>query len=163
MATRTAPTVNGTPNQKKVAFKFIDWTGEKRSNSVIVDTAVTDAAIEAAAAAAQLLSNASLYEITVAQVYTSAASPGQATEAVYEDVGSNMVVQYQNPTTQQSIRAYIPALVNGALVEGTENIDPTDTDVTGFVAAFLAMLPAGFGAVGARFTQRRDINQQVKL
>lgn len=163
MATRTAPTVNGTPNAKQVSFRWMDWTGEKRSDSVRVDLAVTEAEIEAAAAAAQLISNATLYEIAVKDLYTSEANPSQATEAVYEDVGSNVVIQFREPTTSVSQRAYIPSAIDDLLVEGTENVDPTNVNLLSFITAFQAMLPSGYATVGARFTQRRDINQQVKI
>lgn len=161
--TRSAPTVDGTPNAMRVSFKWMDYTGEKRADSVRVDLAVTPAQIEAAAVAAQAMSNATLYEVSVQNLYTSEASPGLAAEDVYEDVGSSLVVQYREPTIGISQRGYVPSLIDDVLVNGTENVDPSNALLLTYISAFSALLGGTWSTVGARFTQRRDINQQVKI
>lgn len=161
--TRSAPTIDGSPNAKQVSIRWIDYTGEKRSDSVRVNIAITPALVEAAVAAAQAISNASIYEVQMKDLYTSEASPGLASETVYEDIGSNMVVQYREPTLGTSQRGYIPSLNNVSLEDGTENVDIALPANIAFFSAFLAMLPAGYATVGARFNQKRDLNQQIKI
>lgn len=163
--TRTAGTVDGTPNAKKVSLHWIDKSGEKRSDTAYFDEAATDAEIEAYVAAAQALSNSSLYKVQVSLVYEGAASSSNAAQAIFEDVAQNLVWQAKLPASAFSLRTFIPSPVQAVTMVGgnSEEPDPATTEMAAYQAALLAVLPVGYGLVGVRFTQRRDINNQVKL
>lgn len=160
--TRTAPTVNGTPVYVKVQMRWMDYTGDKRSNSYQFDPAATPGEIEAFADAAQAASNATLYEIAVADVYASVEDSQNAVEEVWENVKDNLVMQSRT-ATNESIRGFIPAPINSLFIETTDDIDPTSAELIAYMTAFMALLPAGYDVVGARFTSRRDINQQIRI
>lgn len=162
--TRTAPAIDGIAfTYKKVSLHWMDYTGEKRADSYKFDPAATAAEIEAFAAASQALSNATLWQVTVADVYSSVEDADNAVEAVWEEASANVTVQTKN-ASGQSIRTFIPAPVDTMFVEGTETPDITVVAFgSTYVAALQALLPAGYSIVGARFTSRRDINQQIKI
>lgn len=161
--TRTAPTVDGTGfSYKRVSVAVMDWTGEKRSDSYQFDIAATDAQIEAFIAAQQLISNATIYRVEVAEVYSSVADQSNADENVWEEASTNLVIQTKNPTNQ-SIRTFVPSPINEMFIENTEAIDPTNVDLTAYLVAMAALLPVGYEVVGARFTARRQMNQQIKI
>lgn len=163
--TRTATTVDGTPNAKKVSLHWIDSSGEKRSDSTYFDEAATDIEIEAYVAAAQALSNASLYKVQVSYVYEGQAQVANAAQAIFEDVAQNLVWQAKLPASAFSLRTFIPSPVQAVTMVGgnTEEPNPASTEMLAYQTALIAALPTGYGLVGVRFTQRRDINNQVDL
>ncbi len=162
---RTAPTVSGTPNANKVSLHWIDASGEVRSDSIYLDLATTDLEVEAMAAAAAALSNASLWKITQQIVYVGAKTPSNADGGiVFEDVDSNLVFQVSDAIGSQSIRAYIPSPIQSLTMVGeTEDPDPVATGVVTYLTALGAAVVTGWSVVGIRFTQRRDINNQTKI
>ena len=163
MATRTAPTVDGTGfSYIKTSLRWMDASGDVRTDSYQFDPTATPAEIEAFAATAQLISNATLYEIVVGEVYASVGDAQNADALVWENVRDNLVIQAKNATAQ-SIRAFLPSPASAIFIGDTENIDPTDVALGNFMTAFVALLPAGYSIVGARFTHRRQINKQIKI
>jgi hypothetical protein len=162
--TRTAPTVDGNQNALNVTLHWIDSTGEKRADSILCVTTATPAQIEAYAAAAQAMSNASLYKVTVKNEYTSTPQKSSASATVYENVGDSIVVQFKDAVLNTSQRGYIPSADNDvAMIVGTENVDPASTEMLAYLAALNALLPTNYAPVGARFSERRDINEQTKF
>lgn len=160
--TRTAPTVDGTPTYKQVSLHFMDYQGKKRSVAINVDAATTEAQVEAYAAAAQVLSNATLYDISIADKYDSNEDSSNASEEVWNSVKDSLVTQCKEPTGN-SKRGFIPAVIDDVFIETTTSIDPTNTDLGNYYSALLALCPAGYEVIGSRFTQRRQINEQVKV
>lgn len=161
--TRTAPTVDGTGfTFIKVSLRWMDYTGDVRTDSYQFDPAATPALIEAFAAASQAASNATLYAVIVGDVYTSVPDAQNALEEVWENVTDNLVLQSKNPVGD-SIRGYVPSPINDMFIENTDDIDPSDATLIAYITAFVALLPAGYDVVGARFTSRRQINQQIKI
>lgn len=161
MATRTAPTVNGTPTFKQISLTFYDYTGEQRTDSYLVDADATDAEVEAIAAAAQALSNGTLWRIKVGDVYNSVGDSSNADEEVWEDVKTNVVILIKD-SMQNGQDWYVPAPINGLFVEGTEEIDPANAALATLLAAILAVR-TGFSVVSGRFTQRRAIGTKVNI
>lgn len=163
--TRTAGQVDGTPNAVRVSLHWIDSSGEKRSDSAYLDETATNAEIEAYVAAAQALSNASLYKVQVSYVYEGAMNISNAAQAIFEDVEQNLVWQAKLPASAFSLRTFIPSPVQAVtMVNGnTEEPDPTTTEMLAYQSALITALPSGYTLVGVRFTQRRDINNQVQL
>jgi len=162
--TRTAPTVDGTNTHVKVQLRWIDWTGDKRSDTYIFTVALaTDANVEALAAAMQAASNSSLYEINVSAAYSSVEDSGNALEDVWENVSDNLVLQAKQPLGGQSARNFTPSPINAMFLENTDDIDPTNAVLIALIAAWDTLLAADYEIVGARFTSRRQINQQIKI
>lgn len=160
--TRTAPTVNDTPTFVEVQIALMDYTGDKRSDTYLVDAAASAAEIEALVAAIQAVSNATIYRVEVKDIYNSVEDSSNALEEVWENAGDNLVLQAKN-TQKQSLRLFVPALINTVMIDGTTDIDPTNGLLTTLIAAYVAVLPTGFSIVGARFTERRQVNAQVKF
>lgn len=161
MATRTAPTVNGTPTYKRLSVTLYDYTGEQRTDSYQIDAAATDVQIEAIVAAIQAISNATIWRVSVSEVYNSVGDPSNATEEVWEEVSSNVVLLAKD-TSNAAQDWYVPAPENGIFIDGTENIDPTNVDLGTLLTAILAV-KSGFSFVSARFTSRRDIGSKINF
>lgn len=162
--TRTAPTVDGLNTYVQVQLRWIDWTGDKRSDSYVFTAALaTNANIETFAAAMQAGSNASLYEIGVKDVYSAVGDSGDASEEVWENVTDNLVLQAKQPLGGQSQRDYIPSPINAMFIENTDDIDPTNGALIAIIAAWVTLLEASYEVVGARFTSRRQINVQIPI
>lgn len=159
---RTAPTVNGTPTFKVVSLRYIDFSGDLRTDSIQAAAAVTDAEIEAFAAAAAAITNADLYAVEVKSVYNAVADSSNAVNAPKDSVHDNLVLQTKT-STNQSKRGFIPAPQQALFVGGTDQIDPTNTDLATYLTALLAIAGAGYTVVGARYTERREINEQVRF
>lgn len=161
MATRTAPTVDGSPTFKRVSVTVYDYTGEQRTDSYQLDAAATEAQIEAFVAALQVTSNATIWRVQVAGVYNSVGDPSNADEEVWEEASANVVLLAKD-VSNNSQDWYIPAPSNDLFLEGTENIDPANTDLGDVLTAILAMR-SGFSFVSARFTSRRDIGTKINF
>jgi hypothetical protein len=161
MATRTAPTVNGTPTFKRVSVTLYDYTGEQRTDTYQLDAAATDVQIEAFIAALQVASNGTIWRVIVGDVYNSVGDPSNADEEVWEEATSNVVLLAKT-SANASQDWYIPAPDNGLFLEGTENIDPSNTDLGDVMTAILAMR-SGYSFVSARFTSRRDIGTKINF
>lgn len=159
---RTAPAVNGTPTYKKVALRYIDASGDPRSDSLQVPAAATNLQIEAFAAAIAATSNASMYQIEVGEVYNSTADKSNAVDAVKDSVYDNLVILAKT-ALNDSLRSFVPAPEAGLFVPGTDTIDPGNAALATYFTAFLALIGAGYSIVSARYTERREINEAVKI
>lgn len=159
---RTAPEVNGTPTLTQVSFGYQDFSGDQRSDSLDVAAGATNADIEAYAAAIGPITNAELYRITVKQVYQAVPDSANATNAPKDSAYDNLVLQAKN-AVNLSKRGFIPAPVQALFVGGTDQIDPTNAALATYLTAMLTLFGAGFNVVGARYTERREINEQVRF
>lgn len=166
---RSAPEVDNTgsaPAYVHVAYRFIDFSGDLRTVSMDLDpTAATDTLIEALAVEYGTASNADLYAIEVTDVWGAVADASNAVETTGKSnsVYDNLVVQMKN-VTNQSVRVYIPAPVSNLFVGGTDQIDGESTPLANFLTDALALFSgAGYTIVGARYTERREINEQVRF
>lgn len=161
MATRTAPTVNGTPTFKRVSVTVYDYTGEQRTDTYQMDADTTAAEVEAFVAALQSVTNATVWRVQLADVYNSVGDPSNADEAVWEEASSNLVLLAKD-ATNNAMDWFVPAPVDDMFLEGTENIDPSNVALGALLTAILA-LRAGFSFVSARFTSRRDIGTKINF
>jgi len=161
MATRTAPEVNGTPTFIRVGMSFIDATGDKTSVSTVIDSAATDAEIEALVAAMQTPSNASIYEVRVESIYTSIASSANADEdSVHESIYANTVFLAKNGS--QSENLFLPAPEDDTFVDGNTDTPAWDNaQLSAIRSAWVTLLGAGWGVASMRFTERKEINKRV--
>lgn len=162
MATRTAPAVDGTPNWKVVSITVYDYTGEQRTDSYYLDADSTDAEIEAIVDALQDTTNATIWKVSVSDLYNSVGDPSNATEAVWEEASSNLVLLLKSATVEKGFNFFIPAPANAMFIEGTENIDPANASLAALMTAILPTR-AGYSFVSARFTSRRDVGTKINL
>ena len=159
---RTAPTVDGTPDFQTVSLRWIDASGDKRSDSIQVPTAATAAQIEAFAAAMAATSNASLYAVQVTAHYNSVPDKSDAVDEPKDSVFDNLVFLAKT-NTNLSQRGFLPAPEGALFVPGTDTIDPANADLATVFTTFLALVGAGYSIVSARYTERREINEAVNI
>lgn len=161
MATRTAPTVNGTPTYKTISVTLYDYTGDQRTDTYQVDADASDVEIEAFVAALQAVTNATIWRVTVGQVYNSTGDSANATEAVWENAKDNVVLLMKT-ATNDAIDFYIPSPINAMFLEGTENIDPSNVALGALMTAILPFKSA-YSFVSARFSHRKQIGKKVNI
>lgn len=160
--TRTAPTVDGTPDFKRISLSLVDAQGDIRSVSLVVDAATTVATIEALVAALQAVTNASIYEVTVTDVYSGARNTSNASDAVVNSVYSNIVYHIKaSPTSSQ--RGYVPAPIDAVFIAGTDTPDINNADLGTWFAAVLAAAGGAYTGQSVRYTERREVNDAIKF
>ena len=159
---RTAPAINGTPIYKTLSLSWIDASGDLRTDTIQLPVAATDAQMEAIANTVEDVSNASLYKITVGEVYNSIADKDDAVDAVKDSVYDNLVILAKTALNASS-RVFIPAPEGALFVPGTDQIDPSNADLAAVLAAMLAALGVTYDVVSIRYTERREINESVKI
>lgn len=162
MPTRTAPAVDGTPNNVRVSMSLVDYTGDIRTVSFYAPNGILDATIEALVVALQAITNASVYKVEVSQVYEGAALKSNADEIVWENVHDNLVYHVKASATQ-SQRGYVPAPLQGVFVDGTDNPNVADAGLIAYMSAFDAAVGGTYSPVSIRFSKRRDSNDAVLL
>lgn len=159
--TRTAPTINGTPTFVSLSVSVIDYSGDLRTDTYQVDADASNAEIEAFIVALQVLSNSSIYRVTVGQTYNSTAAKANALEEVWENAKDNVVLLFKT-NSNASIDFYIPAPVNDLFTEGTENVISDDADLATLLGT-ITPFKANYTARSARLTHRKQIGSKVAL
>jgi len=157
-----APSVDGTPTFKIVHLSYIDASGDVRTDSVQTPATMTDAQASAFAVASGDLANASLYRVAVEDVYNSIPDKSNATDEPKESVFDNFVILAKNDLNA-SARAFIPSPLGSLFVTGTDQVDPSSVPMGVYLTAYLAMVGAGWQVTQIRYTERREINEAVKI
>lgn len=161
---RTAPTVDGAPTFIVLSLRYQDASGDLRTESLQIDAAATNAEIETAVTDHASASNAVLYEVRVQSVYASVPDKNNAIEDDPSDSVFDNIVILAKTATGETRRGFILAPKKDALmVSGTDQIDPASVQLATYLLSFLALLPAGFTIISARYTERREINEAVKI
>jgi len=154
---RTVPAIDGTPNRKDVSVSWVDANNKKRSDTWYLDSTSTDAEIEAAIAAAAVISNANIWRVKVTQVYEDVPNSGDALDVARNSVMDNVVMLFKNATIAAGRDYFIPAPIEALFLPATNLIDSTNTDLIDFRDALDAML-VNFEPVSVRFSERRKKN-----
>lgn len=158
--TRSAPTVDGTPDFLNISFSWIDYVGDRYTCTFLGSgTTATPAEIEALANLFQDISNASLWRVQVTQDYSGAMLKSNALEEVWNDAEDVVVIHYKNLTTKADLYTNFPAPLDDIFIEGTEQVDTANVDFTNLLAGIAAVLPTGFTPATVRFSKHREINQ----
>lgn len=158
-----APDVTGTATGKQVSYHFIDSSGDKRTVSVRVGATATNAQIQALADALGDASNASLYEVSITNLYGVVPVTGDAVDASRPSAYSNIVLLYKNPAGD-SANLFIPAPIEAMFDAGSDNPNLGATELTAVDSAGMALIAtrySGVTAVSARYTERTEINSKV--
>lgn len=163
---RSAPTVDSVAGVTfvHVAVRLIDQSGDYRTVSHDIAAAdATDAKIEAYVAALAAATHADVFEVRVTNVFGAVPDSSNAIDAPKDSVFDNFVFQLKN-TLNQSVRGFIPAPEWTLFIANTDQLDPTNADIIAYLTALEAIYADGnYSTVGARYTERREINEQVRF
>jgi len=161
MATRTAPTVDGSVTFILVSVSVIDYTGDDRTDTYQFDSDSSDAEVESFISTMQLITNASIWKVEKREVYEGAKDKSNADELVRESVYDNLVLLYKD-SLRNSRNIFVPAVSESVFVDGSNEIDPTSVPLANFLTSITPML-AAYDARSARFSERRKKNKAVNL
>lgn len=158
-----AGAVDATPTRKVLHLQYIDSEGKPRTDSYNFPADATDAELNALAAAVGATTNASLWNIGYTNWYsTGVAQKSDADDLTNDSVYDNVVFLMKN-AAGDSFDFFIPAnLETVTMVPGTENPDPTTTEMLALIAAVEAIW-GGYTAYSVRFTERTNKNRAVKI
>lgn len=163
--TRTAPDATGAAVSKLVSFKWMDISGDVRTDSLRVPVAATQAQIEAMADALQAGSNATLYGIEVTEEWNSIgdssnALGGDKSQSVHDQLF--FLAKNVNPFIMPQ-RAYFPAPIADVFTADSDSLDPASAEIIALLTAFLALVGAGYSIVHGRYTEKSEINEKTPI
>lgn len=158
-----AGVVDATPTRKVLHLQYIDSEGKVRTDSYDFPDGTTDAELNALTAAVGDVTNASLFAIGYTNWYaTGVAQKSDAVDSTNDSVMDNVVILMKN-STNQSFDFFIPANNEATtMVEDTENVNTTSTEMSALMAALEAIF-GGYVAYAARFTERRKKNRSTRI
>lgn len=158
MGTRTAPLLSTAAIYDQISVKWIDASGDTRSDSFNVLPATTAAEVEALLTDLQDRSNASIYEVTRKSIWTGAKTRTNGTAlGRSQSVHDHVLTTYKDLATQASQRVYIPAPLEVTLVDGTDV--PNMVDLIDVGLTTVVMLGGNYAMQSARFVEKREINE----
>lgn len=125
--TRTAPDLTGTPTAKRISWKVQGINDNKAvSHSLLVNFLATDAQLEAQIVAIQALSTATIFEVTVSEVYSGTRSKSNATGDGRPSVDDKLTLTTKSVTAGNTRQVVIPAPVSDIFEPNSENLQLTD-------------------------------------
>jgi hypothetical protein len=158
-----AGVVDATPTRKILHLQYIDSEGKPRTDSYDLPSDATDGEMNALTAAMGAVTNASLWNVGYTNWYsTGVALKSDADDLTNDSVYDNIVFLMKN-AANDSFDFFIPAnLETVTMVAGTENPDPTTTEMLALIAAVEAIW-GGYSAYSVRFSERSNKNRAVKI
>jgi len=158
----TAGVVDATPTRKVLHLKYIDSEGKDRTDSYDIPSDMTDAEANALVAAQGAVTNANLWNVGITNWFaTGIGSKGDADDLTNDSVKDNVVILMKN-AANLSFDFFIPANNEATtMVAGTENPDPTTTEMAALLAA-IAAIWGGYSPASYRMSERRQKNKAVK-
>lgn len=162
---RTAPTVNGTPTFVIVSLRMIDANGQLDSIPYRTTLArATNAAVEAVVAKQAAASNGNVYDCVIELHYAAATvSPSSATEAPRESIKDAIVILEKDVAAGASQESLILAPLDSLFLDGTNDVDITQTPFTEYNTAVDALLPTTYAPISTRFSERKGTNSKTRL
>lgn len=155
---RTAPTVDGIPNLKKITLTYVDVSNDQRSVSNYIEGTATPAQIEAHVAAAGAASNGNLFNVEVTDVYRAAKLASAAVSEEENSVYDNVVILYKESDNPSGMNGFIPAPIRDVFVGDSDNIDNTDAIYLAFRNTLSTILLGTMVPITVRYTERREKN-----
>lgn len=156
---RTAPTYTGTPAYVVVGYRLIDANSKKGSVSYITTLArATSGNIELMAAALSAASNANLWDIVLETHTDGAQNTSIAVEAPRESVNDVIMTLTRDPVSRKTQYVEIPAPLDAMFLDGTNQVDTTNTLYQDVNAAANVLLPDAYVFVSVRFSEHHDTN-----
>ena len=160
--TRTATDPSTTdPTSTLVSLHLIDASGDLYVSTVASTDVLLDADIEDWANEYALVSNASLYKISIQKVYEGDADPDNAVADYRGSVkdGINLLYRDIAANVRTSPRLVAPI---AATMQGNQDI-PLLSGFATFIAATKLLLGTGFELVSAQFTERRERSNNPRI
>lgn len=162
MATRTAPTVDGTGTAYNTTLHLIDKSGDQWAENILSLAAPTSAQIEAWAAAYQAASQASLWKVTTMIIYEGDKDADNADVGQRNSVQDGVNLLYKNVTTLDTQTPRLVAPV-AATMQGNQDIPLlTAAEFVALINAELAIL-AGYALQSAQYTERRERSNNPRI
>lgn len=162
MATRTAPTVDGSPNVTNVTLHLVDTSGDTFTDQLPVFGTPTAADYEAWAASYQAATQASLWKVSIGQEYVGDADPDNADAGFRGSISDGINLLYKNIATRNSVTPRLVAPIS-AVMQGNQDIPLiSSAELTALITAELAIL-TGYGLSTAQFTGRRERTNNPKI
>lgn len=162
MATRTAPTVDGTITQCLTSISVVDASGDVNSVTIKTATKPTDAEIEAWVDAYQAATQASVFKVTIQSVYEGVQDSDNADTNQRNSVkdGINMLYKDVVNLRSQSPRLFAPV---PAVMQGNQDIPLiTGTPLETLLTA-QATLYAGYDLQSVQYTERRERRNNARI
>lgn len=160
--TRTAPTVDGTPNKVIISLSVIDASGDKYADSLVLLAAPLAADIEAYVAAYQLVTQASVYAVRVDSYYEGDADPDNAETDQRNSVTDGINLLWKDFTALKSQTSRVVAPIP-EVMQGNQDIPLlTYADMITYIAETGDILTA-YALQSAQYTNRvQRNNEKVK-
>jgi len=163
--TRTAPAATGAATAKLLSFRWMDASGDVRTDSMYVPIATTAENIEALAVALQAGSNATLHSIAVESQWGSVpdadnATTGSKSESVFDQLF--FVAKSVDPSKIVQ-RAFVPAPLALLFTADSDSLDPASGEIADILSAFLAVVGAGYAVTWGRYSERSEQNERLKI
>lgn len=119
--TRTAPTVDATPDELTVTLHLIDASGDTWTQLLPIDVARTDIEIDAWAATYQDATNSSLWKITKTSVFEGAKDADNAVAAYRASIALGINLLFKDLTNNKQLSERIIAPVSD-IMQGNQDI-----------------------------------------
>lgn len=156
--------VTGTPTAGEFwTLRFIDADGTLRAYPLRVNAAMTDIELNAMLDSIGVGSNASLYALEHTMAYGTVPQQSNAIDAVHTSVKDAIALLAKDIAANRSQTIYVPAPSVGNFVANTDTPDPSTTPLSDIIAAVNTVTPVNQTVISARFTQRRQTNERVRI
>lgn len=158
---RSVPTIDGTPNMRRISMRFVDRSNDVRSVSFYVELGATAAQIEALVAAVGAATNANLFELEDVALYRAARLASGAISAPEISVYDNIVILYKESSSPQGQDFFLPAPIRLNFVGDTDNPDPESDELGAVRDAVTPLMLGTVVPISMRYSERREKNQSV--
>lgn len=157
--TRTAGTVDGTPPKVIVSIQAVDASGDKFSNALTLTAVPANADIESWVAAYQAVTQASVYNVTVALEYLGDIDPDNAQTSQRNSVTDGINLMWKDFATLKSQTTRVVAPVP-AVLQGNQDIPLLSfVDMLTLIAEEGTLLTA-YALQSGQYTNRRQRNNE---
>lgn len=157
--TRTAPTVNGTPNKVLLTISVIDASGDQYSDTLVLNAVPLAADIEAYVAAYQGVTQASVWNVAVSSNYEGDKDPDNAQTFQRNSVKDGINLLWRDSATLDTESTRVVAPIPDVM-QGNQDIPLlTYVDMLTYIAETGDILTA-FALQSAQYTERRERNNE---
>jgi len=166
--TKTAPEVLvANISENLIGISVVDASGDGWSEGLkVTGGAITSAAlIEAIVSAYQAASNASVFEVRQTLVWKGSRNPGNAVAAFRAEAQSGINLTFEdtdvlNAVAHQRLVAPVAATMSG----NTDTpVYPLVTPMNELIAAYIALLGAGYSLETMQYTGRKERKNNTKI
>lgn len=173
--TRTAPDVTGVATILELSVHFIDISGDTWSEAHFIPVASTAAQREAYIDALQAASGASIYKVRVVTDFgtDALADSGNADEtpdnyksdSVFDSL--NVTIKHNTDPEKKNKIVRVPAPMKSLFTSQagytSDVIDGESAELAALLVAALAMFGAGWSIAWARYSEKSELNEKVRI